>query len=228
MKLKALRKLEDPNHQVEISNVENYLRSVGIEEVVQRTHRGRELHYYLGNTAVFAVVPLPNDEGKDFVLIDRSFYDQYLKDGVGSICFGMNATVRRPRYISEQYNFSGLLYVMVLKANSIEYDEVHTQVDHIHNCVNLNMLQDLRVVTPSQNGQNKRAVYLAREAAANQLDENGKPKRIVVIKDEDLPYQYNKDADYSKTWLGYVLVNVVEGRDAEFFMWCYNRIVGVC
>lgn len=182
--LKSFECCKDCFEQFEI--MRSYLEKSDVNLVSTSSSTDRVIDYYIGKDAVLALVPLSCGE-KFPVVIDRSFFEKYLKDGKGSI--SLNCRDKEGINYKFWCYFDGMqmeLHRLVLQ--DAGHDIKGKIVDHKFHSPLINTLEALRPCTAKQNAWNRKEKSLDLE----KMKERGE-------------FAYNPLEDYSVTWYAYVI-----------------------
>lgn len=222
MKADLLERFEQCESQMEqIKVMRSFLESRGIDEVSIKKSRGISTDYYIGEDAVLAIIK--RSDGDEFPAVtDKAIYDEYLKDGKGSISYNVRAK-RGDRenyklwYCSKQgqMELHRLVATKGVGQSLKEKGQYLTGkcVDHKFHSPLINTSEALRICTDQQNAWNRDPLSYKRHVDAELNLEKMKAKG---------DFAYNPLEDYTYTWYAYIIYKMT-GDITEDNLRDYNR-----
>lgn len=187
------------------------LKSRGIDAVSIKNGRGISTDYYIGEDAVLAIIK--RSDGEEFpVVVDRTFFERYLRDGKGSLSVNSrNSKGKNYKiwYCSRKEQVE--LHRLVMRDAGYVLENV--LVDHRYHVPFINTSEALRLCTARQNAWNRDSLSYKRNKKAR-LD-------LEKVKAHG-EFAYNPLEDYTYTWYAYMIYKMTGDITADSLR-DYNR-----
>lgn len=179
-------------------------------ERIERHFRKRTLEFYMGENAVFALIPTSNRLERQFGLMDRELYDKYFAE-----CKGSLSLVKREKgdYKIEAYipGQQLTLHQLMMQEAGCDLDEIDA-VDHKFGSPLINTREAVRAATRSQNRGNTRFLH-GRVRGTKMLKDTLTSKDFDRFVDKERAkygeYAYDPLVDFTNTWYAYVLYKML-------------------